>query len=101
MFANSNIKLSELLFLLVTYGLERNFPDSSTPTFKGQELVEIRVFSTYNKDEIKCVALCVGVSDILLTLLINTVHGIHSRPGAAGASSRLNQKNQKPSKVSI
>lgn len=101
MFANRNIELSELLFLLVTYSLERNFPDSSTLTFEEQELVEIRDFSAYNKDETKCVGLRVGVSEILLTLLINAVHGIHSRPGTAGASSRLNQKNQKPSKVSI
>ena len=49
------------------------------------------------KDETKCVGLCVGVSEILLTLLINTVHGIHSRPGTAGASSWLNQNHQKPS----
>lgn len=97
LFANSNIELSELVFLLVTYGLERNFPDSSTPTFEEQELVEIRDFSADNKDETKCVGLCVGVSEILLTLLINTVQGIHSRPGTAGASSWLNQNNQKPS----
>lgn len=58
LFANRNIELSELLFLLVRPTAWKETFQTPAPLTEEQELVEIRDFSAYNSDETKCGTAC-------------------------------------------